>query len=181
MKKIYFFIILLFITGSIFSCKNSSDSDTTTIGYENPGVGTVLTQALKSYQLGGFSCATSKTCGAIIYQGYLNYTYYAGFAVDNYTAAGSGKFTLKIYWNASSLASINTTSFTVTINDDTYIYTTPVAPDDNLNITISSGTDANGITVYNIVFLEDLTVTDGSGHNFTISSGTDSITAYKND
>jgi len=178
MKKISL-ITILFIIGLIISCNNSTESSSIVTGYTDPGLGTAKTQALKSYTIAAESCIASKSCGAIIFKGTLNYVDYVGFGVDNYLS-GAAKFALKISWEASSISSINTTSFTVSINDGTNIYTTPVVPDDNLNITIVAGTDgsADNIPIRNITFVEDLTVTDGSGNDFTINSG-NTIQAYE--
>ncbi|HPJ33811.1 MAG TPA: hypothetical protein PK358_03180 [Spirochaetota bacterium] len=171
MRKILLLLSLLAIT-TIISCSEDSGSDSDK-GYVNLNLDNEKTVALKSYDVGGFSCS-GKQCGAVIYRGELSDTKYVGFAAGKDTAYPD--FALKIYWNGSSIpASLDTTTFSVSINDGTYTYTNT---SDNLNITIVDGTDANSVPIYTITFQESITVDDGSGHNFTISA-TNSLVAYK--
>ena len=171
MRKIIF-ISALFLSAAIISCSGDSDSDVS-VGYIDPGLGSAKEQAIKSYTLGTESCASSKSCGAIIYVGTLDANY-VGFAAGKDST--NPNFTLKIYWTGTSIpATLNTTSYTISVNDGTYTYTNT---SDNLHVNITSGPDANSVTVYTIDFQEEIIVSDGSGHNFTIAN-TNSIVAYK--
>jgi len=170
MKRIFLLIILIFTAGIMSSCNNSGSGDATT-GYVDPVFTTAKTQGLKSYNIAGFSCTTSKSCGAVIFTGNLNGTDYTGFAVDNYLTGGS-KFSLKIYWNAGSISSISTASYTLKLvaGGNTYTTTSGI-----LDVTITSGVDANSVTVYTIKFNSPITIVSSA---YTISN-TDTIVAYK--
>ncbi len=191
MRKFVFVVISIFITGISFSCNNSSSSSTTT-GYTDPVFTTVKTQAKKSYTVAGYTCpsggsptdADYKACGAVIYTGTLSDAAYTGIAAGKDSV--NPNFNLKIYWKAVSIPSavsgytpasgeLSGTTYKIQINNGTYIYSTTT---DSLNISITSGTDSNGINVYNITFNSSITVSDGNSHTLTINSG-DTITAYK--
>ena len=184
MRKIFFLTISILIAAITFSCNNSSGSSVTT-GYTDPVFTTVKTQALKSYTVGSYRCPAVgstadtdyKACGAIIYTGTLSDAAYVGFATGKDST--NPDFNLKIYWNASSIQTsgtinIDSSSYTVQINDGAHIYTAKTNP---LNITISAGTDSKSIAIYTITFKSNIAVSDGS-NTFTINSG-DSIVAYK--
>lgn len=176
MKKIIFLIISIFIAAVCFSCNNSSGSSVTT-GYTDPDFSTVKTQALKSYTIGTHSCASSKSCGAVLFTGTLSDKSYIGFAVDNYLpVSGGAKFSLKIYWEASSITSPidNPTGYVVKVIDGNSTYSSATdTVTGNLRATIVSGTDANSAAIYTITFTDTLTL-----GTLTINSG-DSIVAYK--
>lgn len=171
MRKIVF-ILALFISAAIISCSDSSGDDSEK-GYVDPGLDSEKIVAVKSYTLGSASCS-GKQCGAVIYQGKLSDTRYVGFAAGSDTT--NPNFTLKIYWNGSSIpGAIDTTDFSVNVSDGTYVYNTTT---DNLNVTITAGADINSVTIYTISFVEPITASDGSGHNYTINA-LNSIVAYK--
>jgi len=185
MRKIFYLTISILITAITFSCNNSSGSSVTT-GYTDPVFTTVKTQARKSYTIGSFACPTSgsptdadyKACGAIIYTGTLSDAAYVGFATGKDST--NPDFNLKIYWNAGSIqtsgtVNIDSSSYTVQINDGAHIYTAKTNP---LNITISAGTDSNSVVVYTITFNSNITVYDEESNPFTINSG-NSVVAYK--
>jgi hypothetical protein len=174
MKRISLLAILIFITGIMFSCSDSSSSDTEE-GYIDPGL-TAKTIALKSYDFNGanlntYSCMPASTaCGAIIFSGELNDTDYVGFAAGKDVSFPN--FSLKIYWSASSIpTSISTSSYTVVINDATGTYTSTTDP---LNATISSGAGT-----YTITFTTNNIIVWNSAHTLskTIAIG-DTIVAY---
>lgn len=173
MKKNVILLISLFLIVAFSACNKDSD-DSTDTGYTDPEFDTLKTQAIKSYSIAGYTCSANKSCGAVIYSGKLNKVSYVGFAAGRDSA--NANFSLKIYWNGSSIpTALDTTSPNVVIKDGTYVYNTTT---DNLNITITSGNDSNSIAVYTIAFNESMTVSDGAGHSFIIDSG-DTIVAYK--
>lgn len=168
----YTYTCLLSLLFYLTACSGGSSSSTET-GYINPGLDSEKTIALKEYTLGSQSCSSSKSCGAIIFQGELNETNYVGFAVDNYQSGGS-KFSLKIYWPADSIPSSidNPTGYVVeaVIGGTTYNNNSASG---NLKANITSGTDSNGVAIYTITFTDSLTI--GS---LSISNG-NTIVAYK--
>ena len=170
MRKIIF-ILAVFLSAAIISCSGDSDSDVS-VGYIDPGLSSAKEQAIKSYTLGTESCASSKACGAIIYIGTLDANY-VGFAVDNYLT-GASKFSLKIYWPATSIPSSisNPSGYVVEAIIGTTTYTTATG---NLAANITQGTDSNGITIYTISFTDTLNIGSGA---LTIISG-NTIVAYK--
>lgn len=112
MKRISFLAILIFITGIMFSCSDSSSSDTDE-GYIDPGLSAKDLSITKTYDIDSFTTdvCTGITCLSIIYKGELNNTDYVGIAVKD------ANDNLKIYWNASSMPATGTlTSCTVVFN-----------------------------------------------------------------
>ena len=177
MRRFIFLTISLFIAAVSFSCNNSSGSSITT-GYTDPVFTTVKTEALKSYTIGTHTCASSKSCGAVIFTGTLGDKSYTGFAVDNYLpVSGVSKFSLKIYWEGSSIpSSIDSTAsnpsvYYVKLIDGTNTYSAVTSG--NLKATINSGPDTNSVTTYTVTFTDTLTI-----GTLTINSG-DTIVAYK--
>jgi hypothetical protein len=139
MKKIVFLTILIFITGLIVSCSDSSGGDSDT-GYVDPGNWSGIDVKTKSFSLTGFgSCALDTDCLAIIYQGKLNGTQYVGIAAKDI----SGTPSLKIYWQASSVpfGTTNISAYTVNLNGT-------ITAGTNLSVTISD----NGDGTYHIIF-----------------------------
>jgi len=171
------FILAAFFTIALFSCSNGSGSDSDK-GYIDPDLDSLKTLVEKSYTLGSIKCPTSGTtsteCGAIIFQGDLKDVEYAAFAAGKDST--NSNFTLKVYWEAESIRSVNlpSSSYSILINDGTYEYASTT---DNLNVTISSNSDS---TIYTITFNEAVTVSDDSSHTFTINSG-NTIRAYRAD
>jgi len=175
-KMKYIYICLISILFYLTACSGGSSSSTET-GYVDPYLTSEKTVALKSYTLGfgSQSCSSSKSCGAIIFQGTLNDSNYVGFAVDNYQSGGS-KFSLKIYWPGDSIPSSidNPAEYVIeaVIGGTTYTSATGNLTG-NLKATITSGTDSNGVAIYTITFTDSLTI--GS---LNIVSG-DKIEAYR--
>jgi len=172
-KMKYIYICLISILFYLTACSGGSSSSTET-GYVDPYLTSEKTVALKSYTLytlGSRSCSSSKSCGAIIFQGTLNDTNYVGFAVDNYQS-GESKFSLKIYWPGDSIPSSidNPAGYVVEAVIDGTTYNSATV---NLRATITSGTDSNGVAIYTITFTDPLTI--GS---LKIVSG-DKIEAYR--
>lgn len=99
----------------------------------------------------------------------MNDVNYTGFAVDNYLL-NTSKFSLKIYWNADSIASINTASYSIKAIVAGTTYTTASG---NLNVTITSELDGNSVTRYLIKFNSPITF-----GTYTIAAN-DTIYAYK--
>jgi len=170
----YIYICLISILFYLTACSGGSSSSTET-GYVDPYLTSEKTVALKSYTLGLQSCSSSKSCGAIIFQGTLNDTNYVGFAVDNYQSGGS-KFSLKIYWPGDSIPSSidNPAGYVVEAVIDGTTYNNNSASG-NLKANITSGTDSNGVAIYTITFTDSLTIGSGS---LNIVSG-DKIEAYR--
>ncbi len=167
----YISICCLSLGLMLSSCSGGSSSSSST-GYIDPGLDSEKTVALKSYTLGTQSCSSSKDCGDIIFQGEIDNTNYVA-CMDNYQSGGS-KFSLKIYWEGSSIPSSinNPAGYVVEATIGTNKYTNSNVSG-NLRATITSGTDANGVTVYTITFNDSLTI--GS---LNITNG-NSIVAYK--
>lgn len=163
-------ILAIIFSFSIISCSDSSGGHTDK-GYVDPDLDSAKTLATKSYTLAGYTCSSSKACGAIIYKGELKDVDYVGFAAGKDSA--NSAFTMKIYWEAKSITSVNlpSSSYTIIVNDGTNEYT---STNDNLNVTISADADAE---IYSIIFQSDITVSDGSGNTFTIATG-NSVVAY---
>jgi hypothetical protein len=154
-KMKYIYICLISILFYLTACSGGSSSSTET-GYVDPYLTSEKTVALKSYTLGSQSCSSSKSCGAIIFQGTLNDSNYVGFAVDNYQSGGS-KFSLKIYWPGDSIPSSidNPAGYVIEAVIGGTTYTSPTG---NLKATITSGTDSNGVAIYTITFTDPLTI-----------------------
>jgi len=170
----YTYTCLLSLLFYLTACSGGSSSSTET-GYVDPYLTSEKTVALKSYTLGSRSCSSSKSCGAIIFQGTLNDTNYVGFAVDNYQS-GESKFSLKIYWPGDSIPSSidNPAGYVVEAVIDGTTYNSATGNlTGNLKATITSGTDSNGVAIYTITFTDSLTI--GS---LNIVSG-DKIEAYR--
>jgi len=166
-KMKYIYICLISILFYLTACSGDSSSSTET-GYVDPYLTSEKTVALKSYTLGSQSCSSSKSCGAIIFQGTLNDSNYVGFAVNDKHDA-SPDFNLKIYWQASSIPSsvdLAPGNFTIKIIKGTSEYTSTT---DNLKLTIADQGDGT----YLITFTGNITV--GS---VSINSGS-TIRAYK--
>lgn len=138
MKKIFFFILLIFTSGIIFSCNKSSDSDSDT-DYVDPGNWGGFTIPNKSYTISSTtsdSCGSSSDCCAIIFQGKLDDTHYVGIAVDNRDTDNPPTFKFKIYWKAKTIptgSGLTLPSCTIIINDDS-----------------GSGINVTGATIANI-------------------------------
>ena len=168
-----FYVLAILISSALISCSNGSGSDSDK-GYVDPDLDESKTLVSKSYTLGTFSCTSSTTCGAIIFQGELKDVEYAGFAAGK--DSENSNFTLKVYWEADSITSVNlpSSSYSIIINDGNCEYT---STSDNLNVTISGN---SGSTIYTITFNEAITVSDDSSNTFTIIPG-NTITAYRAD
>jgi len=141
MKRISFLIILIFITGIMFSCNKSSSSDSDE-GYIDPGNWSGITvNANKEYSLTPFgaTCGPSANCLAIIYLGELDNTDYVGIAVKDV----SGTPNFKIYWQATEIpiGTNNISSYTATFNGTS-------TPGVNLSLTITNTGDGT----YHIIF-----------------------------
>jgi hypothetical protein len=176
-KMKYIYICLISILFYLTACSGGSSSSTET-GYVDPYLTSEKTVALKSYTLGAQSCSSSKSCGAIIFQGTLNDSNYVGFAVDNYQSGGS-KFSLKIYWPGDSIPSSidNPAGYVI----EAVIGGTTSSATGNLRATITSGTDSNGVAIYTITFTDSLTITFTDSltiGSLNIVSG-DKIEAYR--
>ena len=140
MKKISFFIILLFTTGLILCCNKDSSSDSDT-GYVDPGNWSGIDRnSSKAFTLGGFTSCSGVACLAIIFQGELSDTPYVGIAVKN--ASGSPK--LKIYWPESSIPTGSVTR-TCTVN-----YNGTITSNVTVTATITDNVSING--TYKILF-----------------------------
>jgi len=174
MKRISLLTILIFITGIMISCNDSSSGNDITKGYIDPALTTAKDiAAAKTYDIASFGGAYSgagEACLAIIYQGELNGTPYVGIAVKN------GSYNLKIYWSASSLPAIGSgitlsSSCTVVFNNGTTVVTYP-----GVNIVADVSTSTSGTSGTLTMYTIDFTTVTGAATG--IASG-DSITAVK--
>lgn len=158
MKKISLLAILIFITGIMFSCSDSSSSDTEE-GYIDPGLTAKTVSSVKEYTFTGSigdSCSGSQ-CDTVIFSGELNDIDYVGIAADNRHTVNPPTFKFKMYWQANSVPTgvgLTLNSCTIIINDDT------VSATDVIGVSIINNSDGT----YTITF-----------PNITV--GTESITS----
>lgn len=159
MKRIVFLTILIFITGIMSSCNNSSSSDDVTIGYVDPALETAKDiNAYKAYTLNTIgTCSASESCLAIIYQGTISEISYVGIAVQN------GTEKLKIYWQATSIP----VGTNLSIPDCTVSYNGTVTTNVTIKVNITDNNTENAANgTYNIVFKDTVTGTDIVDTNF---------------
>lgn len=174
MKKIASILAVMTIA-SFIACNESSGPSTET-GYVDPGLGStkpIINEKSYIFADSDLPDCSGSNCGSIIYQGSLNGTYYTGIAIGKDSL--NPNFSLKIYWNSTSISSINTTDYTIIVTDGSNTYSTT---SDNLNIAISSAStiasDSSTVTYYTIVFNENITVNS----TYNIQAG-ETIVAYK--
>jgi len=180
MRKIFFTLTLLAIT-TIISCSGSSGSDTET-GYVDPGFDSEKTVSTnKSYSInlssGGNKTASGENAYSIIYNGSLSDTYYVGISVDNFdTSTSTSRFSLKIYWQASSIPegslTLTSSQYTVKLIGNGNSYSTTDGND--ISLTINNQGDGT----YNIQLDTNIVFTDSGGNTVT-SGATPTIRAYK--
>lgn len=165
MKRISLLAILIFITGIMFSCSDSSGSDSEE-GYIDPGLTAKTVSSSKSYAFTADSCGPDESCGAVIFSGELNDVDYVGIAADNRDTNNPPTFKFKLYWKASSIptgTNLTLPLCTIIINNDS------VSNTDVTNVDITN----NGNGTYTIDF--NATVFVG-GSSIAIGN---SVTAYK--
>lgn len=173
MKKIALVISIL-SAFFIISCSNDGGDDTER-GYVDPGSWSGKTiNANKSYTFTGETC-TGEECSAIIYRNELNDTNYVGIAVNDKHLGAASDFSLKIYWQSSTIGSVNLApaDYSIKVAKGTNEYTTTP---DNLNITVTDEGDGS----YSVSFTtNNIVITDPTDlSTFTISIG-NSIRAVK--
>jgi hypothetical protein len=171
MKKI---ALVMFISSAfvIISCSGDGGDDTET-GYVDPGSWsgkTINSNKMYSFTNGTISesCGPNAECNAIIYQNTLNDTNYVGVAVNDKHLGAASNFSLKIYWVADTIGSVNLApaNYTIKVVKGANEYSTTA---NYLDITVNDQGDGS----YTVDFNNPITIDAVTINN------TDSITAVK--
>jgi len=142
MKRISFLAILILIAGMAISCNKSSSDDDTDKGYIDPLLETQKEVSPdKQYSLADFATSTcsGENCLAIVYQGKLSETEYAGIAVKN------GSDNLKIYWEGTTMPA------TGTLAPCTVVFNGTKTENVSIDVTVTPSTSGT-LPIHTIVF-----------------------------
>ncbi len=179
MKKIAIFIFIL-LSFILISC-NDDGSGSTEKGYVDPGdwtgkdVNTKKAYNFKNY-ISSLDCSGDK-CNAIIYQNKLNDTSYVGIAVNNSDTANPPTFSLKIYWESTTIPEgsviLESTQYKIKLiaNNKTYTKTN----DGDITMNIDYNSEHN---TYDIDITSNIIFTDNDGNTFDVT-GDPNIKAVK--
>ena len=166
--------IIMFISAAltIVSCSGDGGGDTDT-GYVDPGSWSGKTiNGNKTYSFTNAtineSCGPNAECNAIIYQNKLNKINYVGIAVNDKHLEAASNFSLKIYWVADTIGSVDLApaNYTIKVVKGTNEYSTTA---NNLDITVTDEGDGS----YTVDFNNPITIDAVTINN------TDSIRAVK--